>query len=326
LPTDSPTVWRQKLTIYGYAITTIAFIASGWAIESGNVWLSAVLLLIVGLPMAISDYIGNFEGSSVNRISKRSLMPAIHGSFGVGIVLAAWVSAGLIQAHVSLLTNFVLISVFVFVPAAWAAGVFPVRHDAKLTAEQSAAIKALNRWVWRDRTTLLLAVIGFTFIMAEVAVNNWVPLALTGSGFTQPEAATALSVFWIIVTVVRTVGGPIVDRLGRLGTMLTSIAVTAVGVLVFMFDPILHAPFVGIGFWATGLSLGFPIVITALGGDESKASARVNLMITVVYISSVSVGPALGSLANVIGIYASFGIPLVMLALSALASPVLRRI
>jgi hypothetical protein len=45
------------------------------------------------------------------------------------------------------------------------------------------------------------------------------------------------------------------------------------------------------------------------------------MIITVVYISSITVGPALGSLGEVTGIYVAFSIPLALMILSAILSP-----
>jgi hypothetical protein len=44
------------------------------------------------------------------------------------------------------------------------------------------------------------------------------------------------------------------------------------------------------------------------------------MIITVVYISSITVGPALGSLGEVTGIYVAFSIPLALMILSAILS------
>lgn len=44
------------------------------------------------------------------------------------------------------------------------------------------------------------------------------------------------------------------------------------------------------------------------------------MIITVVYISSITVGPALGALGQVAGIYVAFSIPLALVAVSLFLS------
>ena len=55
--------------------------------------------------------------------------------------------------------------------------------------------------VWKEKRTLLIAVIGFSFIMAEISAGTWVPIALTVSGFSGSAAAFAFGVFWIVITI-----------------------------------------------------------------------------------------------------------------------------
>jgi hypothetical protein len=50
-----------------------------------------------------------------------------------------------------------------------------------------------------------------------------------------------------------------------------------------------------------------------------------NLMITLVYFSSVSVGPALGTLGQEFGLYIAFSVPLLLMLASALLSPATKR-
>jgi MFS family permease len=169
---------------------------------------------------------------------------------------------------------------------------------------------------------LLIAVIGFSFIMAESSAGTWVPIALTQVGFSGAEAAFAFGIFWIVITAGRLLGGFVVDRLGRRWTIFLCAVMTAAGILVFMGGQIIHLPYVGLVLWGLGMSAGFPLTITAMGDDPKMASPRINMIISVVYISSVTVGPALGAVGQSLGLYAAFGIPLVLLVLSAAISGV----
>ena len=108
-----------------------------------------------------------------------------------------------------------LLVVTVGLAAAAAAAALP-RHPRE---EVSADTKRRNRQqylrAWREPRTLTIALVGFSFIMAETSANTWVPIALTDSGMTAAAAASALSIFWVLVTVFRLLGGVIVDAIGR---------------------------------------------------------------------------------------------------------------
>jgi hypothetical protein len=102
--------------------------------------------------------------------------------------------------------------------------------------------------------------------------------------------------------------------------VLGSTIFTTAGLAMFMLDSVLHLTYPALILWSLGLALGFPLSVSAMGDDPAKAAARINMIITVVYISSISVGPSLGALGQQVGIYFAFAIPLTMMAISMLLS------
>jgi fucose permease len=303
-----------------FAIAGLGLVLLGPAVDSGNFALSAMCLVMVGLPMALTDYLGNFEGARVDKASKRSLFPAIHGAFGVGMLLGAAVASWLIDHSVSITVSFLWIGAFAAVTSILVGLAFPRREKLVETAKTTTGFSTLK--AWGEKRSLLLAVIGFSFIMAEVGAGIWVPLALKANGYTGAEAAAAFGVFWIAITITRLIGGYLVDLIGRFRTVLFSAITTAVGMVVFITSQATGLPHLGLVLWGLGIALGFPMVVASMGDDQAKAAARVNMIITVVYISSISVGPALGALGQVTSIYVAFAIPLTMILISAALSKV----
>ena len=292
----------------------------GFSLVEGNVVVSAVALFAMGLPMAVADFLGNFEGTAVDRISRKSLFPAIHAAFGVGMLLGAGGASVAIDAGWSLRPNYLIVAAIVALVSVWASLQFPRRDKPEV--QPRGEERKLSLGVWREKRTLLIAVIGFSFIMAEISAGTWVPIALTISGFSGSAAAFAFGVFWIVITVGRLAGGFLVETIGRYRTVLLSTLVTASGILVFMLVEVLALPFLGLILWGLGMAMGFPMAVAAMSDDPAKAPYRINMIITVVYISSISVGPALGSVGEVAGIYVAFSIPLALMILSAILSPV----
>lgn len=306
-------------------VNTITFIVAGIgmavlgpAIDGSNFALAATCLFLMGMPMAISDYVGNFEGSNVDKASKRSLFPAIHGSFGVGMLLGASVASWLISLEVSLTVSFTSVAIFVTAASLVAGLAFSshVKASTDSIASQENGAKPVK--VWFEKRSLILAVLGFSFIMAEMSAGTWVPIALTKNGFSGAEAASAFGVFWIVITVARLTGGFIVDLIGRYRTVLFSALVTASGMIIFMTSPATGLQYLGLILWGGGMALGFPMVVSSMSDDSALAAARVNMIITVVYIASIAVGPALGALGQAAGIYVAFGIPLAMMVITAI--------
>jgi fucose permease len=305
-----------------YALAACGFIALGTAIDAGNLPLAATCLVLVGLPMAISDFVGNIEGTGVNNASKYSLFTAIHGLFGVGMLAGANWASWMIALQVSIRDTYLGIGIVVALVSISAGFVFQTPAQTTASAEEKRAARERTVRVWFEKRSLLIAVIGFSFIMAESSAGTWVPIALTQVGFTGAEAAFAFGIFWIVITGGRLLGGFVIDLLGRRWTILLCALMTAAGILVFMGGQIIHLPYVGLVLWGLGMSAGFPLTITAMGDEPRMASARINMIISVVYISSVTVGPALGAVGQSLGLYAAFGIPFVLLIISAAISGV----
>lgn len=307
-----------------YVIGMAAFFGLGQAVAAGDVFLAAACLFVVGFPMAISDFVGNFEATNVNRAATKSLLPAIHGSFGVGMLAGASAASWLIEANISLSTSITLVAIFVVVISLLAGFTFPkTAHAAKDEVQNKKRGASLK--VWTEKRTLLIAVIGFAFVMAEMSAGTWVPIALSQIGFTDAAAAAAFSIFWVATTITRLLGGYITDLVGRQRVILISAIITAIGMLIFINSQTLGLPYLGLVLWGLGMALGFPMSVMAMGDDEKNAPARVNMIISVVYIASVTVGPALGSVGQLFGIYVAFGIPLVVIAIAAVLSPVTRQ-
>lgn len=314
---------RMGSTAVGIGIFSLGALAIGtlgFSLEAGNVWLSAIAVFAMGLPMAIADFLGNFEGTAVDRLSSKSLFPAIHSAFGIGMLLGAGGASLAIDAGWTLSQNYLLVAVIVAVVAIVSS--FPLPNREKPAARPKGEERKLTLGVWREKRTLLIALIGFSFIMAEISAGTWVAIALTGSGFSGSAAAIAFGLFWVVITIGRVLGGFVVEAIGRYRTVLMSTIVTAVGILIFMLGDVIALPILGLVLWGLGMSMGFPMAVSAMSDDPQRAPFRINMIISVVYISSITVGPVLGSVGEVTGLYVAFAIPLALMVISAVLSPV----
>lgn len=299
----------------GYSLAAVSLALAGFAIQSGNLLVSCVLLFLFGAPLAVVDFVGNYEGTLVDKAARRSVFAAIHGAFGLGMLSAAFLTGVVSDAGMSLGTHFAVVAVVAVIASVTASLALP-RHPTRRRPAEKAS-EPRSRAVWFERRSQLIALIGFTFIMAETSAGTWVPIAMTDAGFTPSHAAYALSLFWILMTIGRLLGGFVVDAIGRYRTVLVSCLVTAVGVAGFMAAGDSPLTYLALALWGLGLALGFPMSVASMSDDPAKASARVNMIIMIVYLSNLSVGPALGGIGEAFGVYAAFAVPVVLLVVSA---------
>jgi MFS family permease len=313
----------SALTYVGFTVSTAAFAALAFTVPAGNLAASSVLLFLMGIPMSIADFITNYQATAVNSRSSRTLMPAIHSAFGFGMMLGAGAANLFIAAKIDLTTEYLVTAVIVLLPALYAAYIYPPESVTGPVAAPSSEVstRAKSKSPWTEARTLKIATIGFMFIMAEMTAATWVPIALVDSGSSGADAAAALGAFWIVVTAIRAVGGFVVDKLGRQRTILFSALAVAAGIGLFALTPVFNLSYLGLVLWAAGMAMGFPLSVSSMGDDPARSSARINMIISVVYISSVTAGPALGFLGQYLGTYASFAIPIALAILSAVLSP-----
>jgi MFS family permease len=310
----------RMIAVLGFAIAVAAMMGIGFSIELGFLLVSSLLLMSIGMPMAIEDFVGNYEGNAADRKSKHSIFPAIHGAYGLGMLGGAAFSSWAIGAGVALPLHYFVAAILVGVVSVTAGLVLPDRRGE--IDSGASAKKGQAKLVWREKRSLLIAVVGFSFIMAEMSAGTWVPIALTQAGYSGSDAALLFGVFWIVITVGRLLGGFVVDAIGRSNTILISALIGSSGVAVFIAQDLINQPLLGLVLWGLGISMGFPMSIAAMGDDERMAPARINMIITVVYISSITVGPALGSVGQVYGLFVAFVIPLLFLLVAAILSPI----
>lgn len=318
----------QRLAAAGYLLGSVSLALVGLTIAARNLPLTCVLLLLLGAPLAVVDFVGNYEGTLVDKAARRSVFAAIHGAFGLGMLSAAGFTGLVSDEGMALRTHFAIVAAVSLIMslAACLALPRPSAHAQPANAlPSSAGERAVpheqssprTRSVWRESRSQLIALIGFSFIMAETSAGTWVPIALTGSGFTTSQAAYALSLFWVLVTVGRLLGGFVVDAIGRFRTVLMSCLVTAAGLATFMAAVGSPVSLVGLALWGAGLALGFPMSVASMSDDPVRAAARVNMIVTIVYLSNICVGPALGAVGQAFGVTVAFVVPLLLLLISA---------
>ena len=304
------------MTIFGFTLGSVSLAGLAFSIPAGNLALSSVLILTLGMPMAFADFASNYEATEVDKQSKRSLLPILHSTFGVGMMLAAGFAGWMLGQKFSLTSNYLIVAAVSLISSIWAGLSFPKNEHF----ESETLRRQLVQSVWKEKRTQAIALIGISFIIAELSAGTWLPIALEKSGFTPAAAANAFGLFWVTITLTRALGGFVVEKLGRFATILASIIVTAIGICFFIFDSAIHQPYAGLVIWAAGLSLGFPMAANALSDNAERSPIRINMMITLVYISSISVGPLLGAIGEISGLYVAFGVPLALLLVSAILS------
>lgn len=288
-----------------------------------SVALMAVAFVLVGFGVGTLDVLINVEGAAVERTAGRTLMPLMHGAWSVGVAAGSGVGAGCaalgIAPWVQFLGEAVLIAAvaIVIVPAipAGARGQTPERS-------QSRRAKIVG-WLrgWTDWRLLLIGVVMLGVELGEGSANNWLTVAVRGNHGQSPAiAAVFFTVFAGSEASARIFGGPLIDRLGRVRATRYTTALGVLGAMLFIVGHSPWAALVGVVLWAIGVSMGFPLGMSAAAESGPDPAARVSVVASIGYFANIAGPPVVGALAESIGLLNSLW-AIVALLLTAFSSP-----
>ncbi|TFD90171.1 MFS transporter [Cryobacterium serini] len=285
-------------------------------------------LAVFGIGMGSLDVMMNVEGAAAERAIGRTLMPLMHACFSLGTVVGALGGAVASAWQVSVFWHLLFMAVLIL-------GTIVVAVQFLPSVVENTAVDALQlTWrdrlrdslaVWRDRKLLLIGLIVLGMTFAEGSANDWLALAsVDGHGFSNTDGAIVFGVFVAAMTVGRVIGGPVLDRFGRVLVLRACTVVGIAGLVLFILAPNTQLIFVGTVLWGLGASLGFPVGMSAAADDTKNAAARVSAVAIIGYFAFLVGPPVLGLLGEAWGILNALYLVLVLMILAGLAAPAAR--
>ena len=313
---------RLSLIVAGVALAGVGFGTT--VLSSFGVVLAA--LLLYGFCSAICDVAMNVEGAAVERASGRTIMPLFHASWSLGTVLGAGLGSAAAFAGIDPVWHLGAIGLLLIVAIPIVVRFIP--DDVQLDEHGPPAAPATFRdrmSIWLEPRTLLIGLIVLGMAFTEGSANDWLALGMVDDrGVDNGQGALLFGVFTVSMTLGRIVGGPLIDRVGRVVALRASGAAAAIGLAIVILVPSVPIAVVGIVLWGIGASLGFPMGMSAAGDDPARAAARVSAVATIGYVAFLVGPPLIGFVGNQIGILNALWIVLVLIVLSVLAAPAAR--
>lgn len=318
--------WGARRGMYA---TLIAFSVGVLVVGLGVQFLQSYAVVCIGLAlmgigMSATDVMMNVEAAAVEQAFERTLMPLFHAFFSLGTVAGAGIGIAMAAWNVGVAWHLWGAGILVLAAGLVALGAVPRReivHDDPATTTTRRERFAELLAVWRDPRTYAIGAIMLGMAFAEGSANDWLTIAMVdGHGQTEAVGAIALTVFSVAMTVFRILGGPLVDRIGRVWALRILSIAAGVGLVMFILAPSLPIAFIGIALWGAGASLGFPLGMSAAADDPRKAAASVSAAATIGYLAFLCGPPVLGWISYEIGILPTLWIIVGLIAMSGLAS------
>jgi MFS family permease len=302
----------------------------------GGSVLPSVPLVVIGLALfgfgnGTVDVMMNVEAAEAEREIGKTLMPLMHAFFSFGTVAGAALAAAASAIGLSVSVHLGIIAVLIAVAVIVAVRYVPVRaevgDDTHTDAPRPPWRERLrtNLSVWGDVRLLLIGVIMLGMSFAEGSANDWLALAVVdGHGYDETTGAIMFGVFTLAITGARVLGGPVLDRFGRVAVLRTLSVLGIIGLALFIFGTEPWMLIVGTVLWGVGCSLGFPVGISAAADDTQHAAARVSAVAMIGYCAFLAGPPLLGFIGQHFGVLNALLVILGLLVLSALAAPAAR--
>lgn len=281
----------------------------------------------VGLGIGSVDVLLNVEGAAVERAAGRTLMPLMHSAWSAGAVLGAGIGAASAALGLPVAWQFGGEAVVIALAAAVAAAFLPATTPAPPGTTATPVGDRVRTWLrgWRDRRLLLIGLVMLGVELGEGGANSWLTLAV-GDGHHRANAVAAVFfvAFAVGETLARVVGGPLVDRLGRVRTVRVTTALGAVGVLLFIVATPAWLVFLGTLLWAVGVSMGFPLGMSAAADSGPNPAARVSVVASVGYLANLGGPPLIGALSQAVGLLDALWLIVALLVVGFAAAGALR--
>ncbi len=324
-----------RLGMAGVLITVsvgLVFVGVGGSILP-SVPMLAIGLVLFGFGNGAVDVMMNVEGAEAERELGKTVMPLMHAFFSFGTVAGAALAAAASALGIVVAAHLGVIAALIAVAAIVAVRFVPVREelgdDPHTETPREPWTVRLKRGlaVWTDGRLLLIGVIMLGMTFAEGSANDWLALAVVdGHGYDETIGAAVFTVFTISITAARVLGGPFIDRFGRVAMLRAMAVIGVVGLSLFIFSSEPWMLIVGTALWGIGCSLAFPVGMSAAADvpDRADAAARVSAVAMIGYCAFLVGPPVIGFLGQHFGILNALLLIVGLMVVAGLAAPAAR--
>jgi fucose permease len=268
-------------------------------------------LFVVGVASGALDVSMNAQGVAVEKRYWAPIMSSLHGMFSLGAMAGAGTTGLIAALGVPLLPHFAGVSALIIV-----AGTLACRPMVRAADEGGAEGPGFAR---PSLGLLLPGIVALAALLSEGAMADWSAVYLSTSlGAGTTLAAAAFAAFSLAMAAGRFSGDRLVARLGGDLVVRAGGALAAVGLGLTLAIGNAVVAVVGFGLVGAGLACVFPVVLSsAARAPDLPPSAAIAAVCTVGYFGFLLGPPAIGGLAEVVGLPVALGLVVLLCVLIA---------
>jgi len=295
LPFAGPLVGRigpRRAILIGMVLYSIATCLPALALTPGLLF---VALMLAGSSLSFVELGLNVQADLVEKSTGAVIMTTSHGFWSVGIMLGSLVGSGLAALGLAAGHAIALVAVVVLPLALLVAMSLPVMQADAPKGENQRSVWAFPSWA-------LLGICCFVFgiTMTEGAMADWSAIFLRDAlGANAGTVGLGYAVFAMMVAAGRFGGDTLKRRFGAVNTARICGSLALCGAAILFVAPSTPIALAGFGIIGLGVSVGFPLAVTAAASlTDRTASANVAILSFVALLGFLVGPPVIGFVAE----------------------------
>ena len=241
-------------------------------------------LVIAGIAAALAQLGLNVTASEVEKRAGRSIMNGVHGFWSLGVLGGS--AIGAVQAELGWPVGVSLLGLAVLTAGPLLVAARRITDFAVPAAADGAPRKRLSK------ALAAVAIFAFGIAMTEGAMADWAAVYLTQTFAASPGVAGAsYTVFALFLAAGRFLGDGLKTRFD-VGLLARAFAACAVaGLTVALISPGVAGAYAGLAMLGFGLSLGFPLAVSAASALPGRSAAANVAVLTQMTLCGFLIGP-----------------------------------
>lgn len=247
-----------------------------------------IALMLAGSAISFLELGLNVGADGIEKSSGVLIMTKSHGFWSVGIMVGSLIGSGMAGLGIDAKWA-ILGAALVTLPMGMAAGM-ALPH----IASDAPAATGKQRSSWSLPSPALIGVCLFVFgiTMTEGAMADWSAIFLRDALAAEGGlVGLGYSIFAFMVAAGRFGGDALKARLGAIATARLCGAMAMIGAALLYFAPSVTIALIGFGTIGFGVSVGFPLAVTAAAGIGDRAASANVAVLSFVALTGFLIGP-----------------------------------
>ena len=261
-------------------VVLLPFLATG--VTGLFLTLALVGAVVAFLEVAFNTYAGRLEKSAGLMIMSRC-----HGFWALGVMFGSLLATQLFGLGP-------MLAIFVIAATSGGAGVWAGLSLAGLVGEEQAAAAQPQKLREMPKALFLISVFVLAVTLAEGAMSDWAAVYLAERwGGSAEDAGIAVSIFAGFLAAGRFAGDWLKRLLGARGVARLTVGLAVLGIACLTIPTGLAFTFLGFALVGVGVSIGFPLGISAAAALDDTHEAQNIATMAMIAMSGFLFGPPL---------------------------------